>query len=311
MSSVDRSFRCSVASHDRTESLAGTASTVRALLLLECPGAWGVDAVIEGRLPSAVRQHLVELARVHRIRPLMIRRPGGRRDAGTRVFVAFVGTDRPWVQTTVLEDVASLVDLPLAGLAAGDSPGLTTYDEPLFFVCTHGKHDACCAELGRPLAAAVHAAAPEQTWEVSHIGGDRFAPNVLVLPHGLYYGRVSPSEADSFVSAHREGDLSLPHLRGRCSLPFPVQAAEIFLRAHLRLRSVEPLDLGSSTRDRDEVDAVFVIEGQRWSVRVRTAVGAPQQLTCRAVADNGPLEHSLVRIEQLPGVVGQSDSSAG
>ncbi len=265
----------------------------------------------EGRLPSSVRQHLVELARRHRVRPLMIRRPGGRRDTGTRVFAAFVGTDRPWVETTVLEDVASLVDLPLAGLAAGESPGLQTHDEPLFFVCTHGKHDACCAELGRPLAAAVHAVAPEQTWEVSHIGGDRFAPNLLALPHGLYYGRVDPAEAESFVAAHRDGDLSLPHLRGRCSLPFAVQAAEIYLREHLRLRSVGPLELESSTRDRDEVDAVFVVDGQRWSVRVRTAVGAPCRLTCRAAEDNGPLEHALVRLEQLPAVAGQSDSSAG
>ena len=33
-------------------------------------------------------------------------------------------------------------------------------------------------------------------WQSSHIGGDRFAGNVVFLPEGLYYGRVEPAEAD-------------------------------------------------------------------------------------------------------------------
>jgi hypothetical protein len=39
----DRDFRCSGASVLRDEPLAGTASTVRAFLLIENTGPWGVD----------------------------------------------------------------------------------------------------------------------------------------------------------------------------------------------------------------------------------------------------------------------------
>ena len=293
-------FRCSAASQDLAEPLAGSASTVRAFLLVEAPGAWGVDAVTGSRLPAPVKERLAELARVHGVRPLMIRGHGRRRTAGTRVFAAFVHTDRPWVETTFLDDAEALVGLDLDGLASGRSPGLTPYDEPLFLVCTHGRHDACCAELGRPLCTAMHEADPEHTWEVSHIGGDRFAPNVLVLPEGLYYGRLTPDDAATFVAGHRAGELSLPHLRGRCAFPFAVQAAEIYLREHLRLRSVAALPLVSSKRDRDEVRAVFEVDRVRWRVRVRSVRGVPRRLTCRAVSDSGGLEHTLLGLEQLP-----------
>jgi hypothetical protein len=292
-------FRCSAASQDLAEPIAGSASTVRAFLLVEAPGAWGVDAVPGSRLPAPVKERLAELSRVHGVRPLMIRRHGRRPSTGTRVFAAFVHTDRPWLETAVLDDAETMVDLDLDGLAAGRSPGLTPYAEPLFLVCTHGRHDACCAELGRPLCTAMHAAAPEQTWEVSHIGGDRFAPNVLVLPDGLYYGRLTPDDAADFVAGHRAGQLSLPHLRGRCAFPFAVQAAEIYLREHLRARSVAALPLVSSGRDRDEVHAVFTVDGVPWRVRVRSERGEPRRLTCRALSEQGGLEHTLLGLEQL------------
>lgn len=292
-------FRCSAASQDLAEPIAGSASTVRAFLLVEAPGAWGVDAVTGSRLPAPVKERLAGLSRRHGVRPLMIRGHGRGRSTGTRVFAAFVHTDRPWLETTVLGDAEELVDLDLEGLASGRSPGLTPYDEPLFLVCTHGRHDACCAELGRPLARAMHAAAPEHTWEVSHVGGDRFAPNVLVLPDGLYYGRLTPDDAADLVAGHRAGELSLPHLRGRCTFPFAVQAAEIYLREHLRARSVAALPLVSSGRDRDEVHAVFAVDGVQWRVRVRSVRGEPRRLTCRAPSEQGGLEHTLLGLEQL------------
>ena len=56
---------------------------------------------------------------------------------------------------------------------------------PIILVCTHGVHDACCAIRGRPVAAALAARWPDLVWECSHVGGDRFAPNVVLLPDGL------------------------------------------------------------------------------------------------------------------------------
>jgi hypothetical protein len=69
-------------------------------------------------------------------------------------------------------------DEHLLEVLSGSDPGEVS-EEPIYLVCTHGRHDACCAVRGRPVAAALAAAYPERTWECSHIGGDRFAANVV------------------------------------------------------------------------------------------------------------------------------------
>ena len=119
-------------------------------------------------------------------------------------------------------------------------------------MCTHGRHDACCAERGRPVAAALSAAHPEDTWEVSHIGGDRFAGNLLVLPHGLYYGRLDAPSAIAVAGDHEAGQLDLDHLRGRSGYAMPVQAAEIALRRELGETRNDALRLTGRQRSADE-----------------------------------------------------------
>ncbi|QNN52408.1 sucrase ferredoxin [Nocardioides mesophilus] len=293
-------FRCSVASEGDEEPIAGTASTVRAFLLVEAPGPWGVDAVTGSRLPPEVRSWLHDLPRAHRVRPLMIRGHGRQRRPGTRVFAAWCGDGaggRPWLESAVLEDPRDLLDLPVHGLAAGSSTGLTTYDGPLLCVCTHGKHDACCAERGRPLCRALHEVAPEHTWEVSHIGGDRFAPNVLVLPEGLYYGRLAPEDAGELVESTLSGELDLAHLRGRSTLPFAVQAAEIYLRAQLGDRGSAAPELLAQERRGERTRVRLRLPGGTFDVEVETRPAPPRQLTCRATALSAPPAHRLLGIE--------------
>ena len=288
--------RCSVRSLDAREPLEGTASTVRSFVVLETPGPWGVHALREARLDAEVRHRLEELE-PQGVRPLLVRRPGRRSRGGpVRLFTAHVPSAR--LETTELADPRELLDLDLAALATGRSAGLEPHPGPLFLACTHGRHDVCCAELGRPLAAALAVAAPGETWEVSHIGGDRFAPNVLVLPHGLYYGRLLPAEVDEFVSVHRDGRLDLEHLRGRSSYAFAVQAAEIHLRRHLDHHAVEPLPLRSRTRDGDRTTAVFAAQGARWRIVVETSRSEPSRLTCRASASSAAPSHRLLGIDR-------------
>ena len=290
-------FRCALTSRERLEPIEGTASTVRSFVLVEVPGPWGVDAVRDCRMDDEVRHRLLDLERHHRIRPLLVRRHGRGGDGpGTRVFAAHVDRDRPWVETALLDDVRELLDLDLSGIGEGRSPGLIPHEEPVFCVCTHGRHDACCAEQGRPVAAAMHAVAPGHTWEVSHIGGDRFAANVLVLPYGLYYGRLLPDDVPDLVEAHRAGRLDLAHLRGRSSYPFAVQAAEVFLRRRLEADDLAPPRLVEHTREGDLTRVVLALGGARWEVRVRTRPAAPERLTCRALRDSAPPRHELVEI---------------
>jgi hypothetical protein len=297
----DAAFRCSTASVLRDEPVPGTATNVRAFLLVEHPGPWGVNALRDARLPDGLGEALAAKAAAARVRPLLVRRPDRSTHAdGVQVFAAFAHPSRPWAETTVLADPHQLLDLDLAALGAGRSPGLTPYDGTLLCVCTHGRHDACCAERGRPVATALAAARPQETWEVSHIGGDRFAGNMLVLPHGLYYGRLEPESALAVASAHAAGELALDHLRGRSSFAMPVQFAEIALRRHLARSGHDAVRLVSRHTADGLTEAVFAVDDDRWVVQVRTARSAEAvQLTCRATRDNAVPLHETVGISRV------------
>lgn len=291
-------FRCAADSLARQDELAGSASTVRAFLLIECAGPWGTDALRDCAIPDAVSGELAVRARKHKVRPLLIRRHGRSAASAMTVFVGRSDAGKAWLETTQLEDPAELLDIDLAALGAGRSCGLTPYDGPLFCVCTHGKHDVCCAERGRPVAAALHRHFPEATWEVSHIGGDRFAGNVLVLPDGLYYGRITADEAAGFAEDHQRGLLALDHLRGRSSYSFAVQAAEIYLRRHLDRPDFGALTFTGRSVTDDLTAATFAVDGVPWVVQLRTGKTPPARLTCQAPGDGTALRHELVSITQ-------------
>ena len=293
-------FRCSASSLARSEPLIGTASTVRAFLLIEVPGPWGVNAVRDARLPVQVAAPLLDTARSLRVRPLLIRRHGRTTPSSTRVFAAYADPHRPWMQTAELDDPRQLLDLDLAGLAAGRQAGLTDIDDPVFLTCTHGRHDRCCAEQGRPVAGALASSHPRESWEVSHIGGDRFAGNVLVLPDGLYYGRLGPDAASELATRHHQGHLDLDHLRGRSGFTVAAQAAEIHLRRQLAVTELRAIRLQSQSQVDDIVEVVFSHGAQRWMVRLRRRQAGSHLLTCGARLESRVIVYDLEAIEPGP-----------
>lgn len=297
---MSRAFRCSSTSAAVAEPMAGTASTVRAFLLLEVPGPWGVHALRDGRLPDDLSTELERRCDGLGVRPLLVRRHGRTRTRTARAFGAYADPHEPWMEAATLDRPEEVLDLALDRLGRGESMGLEQHHDPVFLVCTHGRHDVCCAEHGRPIAAALAASYPQLTWECSHIGGDRFAGNVLVLPDGLYYGRADQQSGPQIVRRHLSGELDLDHLRGRAGYRFPTQAAEWHLRRRLEVTGTRRLRL-ERERSRDGLtDAVFAVDGsQRWRVQVRTTRGEPCRLTCRADQSRRPLRFELLELEPL------------
>jgi hypothetical protein len=299
-------YRCAAASVLRDEQAAGSASTVRAFLLLEHPGPWGTDALRDARLPDGLGAALRAASAASGVRVLLVRRPtarpGARRrpDGPARVLAAYAHPDRPVLETGTVTDLREVLDLDLPGLRAGRGSGLpaTTPGTSVFCVCTHGRHDACCAERGRPVAATLAQAHPDETWEVSHIGGDRFAANLLVLPHGLYYGRVEPVSALAVAGSHLAGELDLDHLRGRSSWPMPVQVAEIHLRRELGATRVADVVLREQVLDGDYTSASFTVAGGTYAVVVRSIRDerTAARLTCKAARDNPVPQHEVVKV---------------
>lgn len=291
--------RCAAASLARAEPLVGTASSARALLAVEHDGPWGVDAFRHARMrlgQERWRDRVREACAAARVRPLMIRRPAGgtaARSGGVRVYAAFADAHAPWMETAVLDGWEEVAALDVAALGAGRSPGLTRTDELLALVCTHGRHDVCCAERGRPVARALARSHPEPTWEVSHVGGDRYAANLVLLPAGLYHGRVDPTSAARVVDRAAEGLLTREVLRGRSGLRTGVQVAELALRDHLaedRIDALRVLRWYPDDTGPGGTAHLTLREGPAptYVVRVVPRRGPAARLTCSATTEGAP-----------------------
>ena len=220
-------------SHDGTESSAASAPEAsRAWLLIEHPGPWPHEPT-EAPLPAPLRAMVCSAAESG-IRVQMIRRPGRRRVSGTRsVFAGWTAGGEPWLRRgEVPAESAPLTEGDLKELATGIPPSFgSPTDGPVFLVCTHGRRSACCARFGAPLAQALAARHPGQIWETTHVGGHRFAANLVILPHGLYYGPVGLDAATAAISAYQRGAVAPGRYRGRAGQPKPTQEAEQTLLA--------------------------------------------------------------------------------
>ena len=281
------SHRCSFAAERRGDPLPGTAAPAVGLLLVEQPGPWGRVALTGSRLDPAVGAAVAARAADAGIRTLVIR-PPGRAAAEERSRRRWAVVDcRPGseaIRWGWFERDAELLDLPLDG-----SAGETSADAA-YLVCTHGRHDACCAIRGRPVSLALAGLRPGAVWECSHVGGDRFAANVVALPHGLYYGRVSVDRAEALVDAHERGEVLSALLRGRATFAPAAQAAQDHVRSmtgSLRIDDLLPVEVvatgSTSWRVRLAAgDGVHVVD-------VRSmAAGPPALLTCGAAAESAP-----------------------
>jgi (2Fe-2S) ferredoxin len=233
---------------------------------------------------------------------LLVRRPGRiDREAPRSWILAGLDIDTitgPWRHDNDLLDAAAAL--------AGASPGAAR-SQPVVLVCTHGVHDVCCALRGRPVAAALASRWPELVWECSHIGGDRFASNVVVLPDGFYYGNLDPESALTTVEAHLGGTVLPDRLRGMARFVPPVQAAVIAAYQHygpmppsdVSVRATEHIGPHHGHGSETFVDLVIEPQGLLVRVHVLSVRRTEAQLTCRAARETPATEYRIIDFTPL------------
>ena len=291
-------FQCAVAANERAEKLFATASQVRRWLLVELRGVWPPDAIRDGPIGDHVTAEWRASLQRRGIRPIAIRRDLQHRDPDGPVRLFFVEAGRGphhhgriWRQD--IDDLSELVD------ATDSTPaGWPQHPDPIVLVCTHGRHDPCCATFGRPLVRHLQAGpSADLVWESSHVGGDRFAANVVVLPESLYFGRMTAERADDVLAAVREGRLDLETFRGRSTLSYVQQAAEHFVRTELDLAAIDAVvEVRRTGSRRFEVD---LADGDVVEVELQRSVTTPSTpLTCTGPAGAQHPVYRLVSLER-------------
>ncbi|MFC8570920.1 sucrase ferredoxin [Streptomyces sp. NPDC057245] len=304
---------CSTVSWDLDEPVSGTAPVARTWLLLEQPGPWGAKALTASHLEPALGRALESAAKGTGVRVALIRRPGRHADRGTpterQVYAAHTVPGNGWVRGAGLTDPRRLLGLDFAALGRGEH---RTFDaalgggphpgDPLALVCTNGKRDRCCALLGRPLATELAASGTGGVWEVTHLGGHRFSPTVLVLPHGYVYGRVDAPAMKEILTRAQEGRVVVERCRGNSAWERPGQAAELAVRSVLGEDTAQALRVvrTDGAAPRWEVTLAHS-DGRRWRVRVAHGTpGPPRPESCGASVLGSPARMEVLAVRELP-----------
>jgi hypothetical protein len=286
--------RCSVRADLRSDPMLGTAFPAARLLLVEQPLPWGPEGLRMSRFERDTALAVEARAREEGVRVQAIRRPGGSSEDTRRQWMLVDTREAARsIRCGEFTDDAELLELPLDGSRGRLDP------DPLYLVCSHGRHDPCCGQRGRPLVASLAARRPERVWQASHLGGCRFAPTALVLPLGVMYGRVPASSAADVIAAAEAGEVLGGILRGRIGIPPAAQAAIGFAHERLALPRVQDVSLVSTTAI-DGATVVARIDSPQglFDITVeRTRIDAPG-LTCAAPGPSWFVAHRPVKIER-------------
>jgi hypothetical protein len=269
----------------------------KAWLLVEHPGPWPAFDLPED-LPPALADYAAR-ALAHGVRTQLIRRtdrrgrrrqggeegPGGRDGLGepteapcagepATVLLAGGPDGSRWLARVDPVSWPTLLSVDPARYLDPAPPLPGTTQEAVLLVCTHGRREVCCAQYGRPLARTLAAEYGPMVWETTHVGGDEYAANLVLLPNGAYFGRLAPAEAVAVVDRALAGDLDYDHYRGTAGRPAPVQAADCLLRRTFQLPR-KPAAVAAET--------------------AAAGVSASAQTATDRAASNGPIADGRVR----------------
>ncbi|MEU6220332.1 sucrase ferredoxin [Streptomyces sp. NPDC047022] len=303
--------RCTAASRELDEPLVGTAATARTWLLLEQPGPWGAKALTSSHLDPELGRALEAASEGTGVRVALIRRPGRHADFGTpavrQVYAAHTVPGNAWLHTATTAAPERLLELDFTALGTGDPHsfdsalrGRPHTEHPLALVCTNGRRDRCCAQLGRPLAIELAASGVGGVWEVTHLGGHRFSPTLLVLPFGYAYGRAQAPHVKEVLEGVGEGRIVVDGCRGSSAWERPAQAAELAVRraAHEYAANALTVVRTAGAAPRWEVTVAHA-DGRLWRVLVAQGACLPPRPESCGSALGSPARMDVVSVREL------------
>ncbi|MBD2358776.1 sucrase ferredoxin [Tolypothrix sp. FACHB-123] len=236
-------FFCSDSSRQIGEKLIGSATNYETYILVECPPPWTTEAFDSKWVPSNLKTLVEEVKRAKLpIRFLLIANDKSHKIEQTTLLIyqKQKGLNHGYQKFEFflpnIEQVAGTVKKFLRGRNTDyEQQKSSTRD---ILICTHGSHDKCCARYGNPFYFSAQNTISYlnlenlRIWRSSHFGGHRFAPTMIDLPEGRYYGALEQDSLKAILT--RTGDINCLNqvYRGWGILPTPLQILEKELIIH-------------------------------------------------------------------------------
>ncbi len=263
---------CSELARAGAAQMYGSAVHVDIWLLLEYPRPWQPKALIDNDLPNLVVERLAALPTALanqgiNLRIQFIKQASSAEREQPRGYVADSREGSVRLTEGTFANYADFADISAAEILSGSLPKARVSSEEMLLVCTNGQRDLCCARFGLPLYESLAFTYGQRAWQTTHVGGHRYAPNLVCLPSGIVYGQLDVDAGASVVSRHDSGEVVLENLRGRSSLAPAAQAAEYFVRLELKNRN-DPLFLEQANGPDSNSSFTWRTEGQSGVVGV-------------------------------------------
>jgi hypothetical protein len=234
-------FFCADSSRQAEEDIIGSGTNYQTYILVECRPPWAAEAFDSKYIPQNLKDLVgeIKLAKLS-VRFLLINSGQLKSTKDTKLLI--YERERDWLSNgyrrkefnvEAIEQVATVVRQYLNDEAPDCESEESEINQPRdILVCTHGRHDKCCAKYGNPfyfqsLATISHLGLSNvRLWQTSHFGGHRFAPTAIDLPDGRYYGVLDRESFESILT--RAGDIKCLNkvYRGWGILPTSIQALE-------------------------------------------------------------------------------------
>ncbi|ESA33703.1 sucraseferredoxin family protein [Leptolyngbya sp. Heron Island J] len=235
---------CSQVSKGNGEDPIGTAGTANHWLVMELPQPWTEQMFKEDPRITPLIELFKKLFMRHGImmQPVLIAPDREYSHPGKTRVIYYHRPQKQFAQFEKQEFIVPEADFPRLATAImkqlmkqpNELEAFQSYRQDTshireMLVCTHGNIDAACARFGHPIYKQLrdkYTGSFLRVWRCSHFGGHKFAPTLIDLPSGQYWGHLEPEMLDLLV--HQQGDVAglRSHYRGWSGLKKFEQIAE-------------------------------------------------------------------------------------
>lgn len=290
---------CSLNSKAVIEQIFATASYFKRLLLIEYNNAWSEKPIKANNLDEKINDFISKLEKEHSIKILFIKNKRSR-SYSTTLFTVDGAEEKPIFNHFVLNSINEILNFSIDDLFSKTS--FNKFKEDLYLVCTNGKKDKCCSKFGIPIFKELTKYS-SHVWECTHVGGDRFAPNVIHLPYYHFYGHLTTSIIADFYTQTFNGLIYLPNYRGRSVYKTIEQAAEYFLRSKTSdyvSTSINKIDVKQDINDIFSANISLRNNKKGYLIKLRKFLTDEKFfLTCDSQTQKQKTQYEMLSIENI------------
>jgi len=269
---MSKIISCKESSGAAGEHLYGTAPRVDHWFLLEYPEHWEKDSLEMSSIPEEVKTELNKCLKSLKNSRLQFIKKDDHKNGAVNFYYIKSSEFEPKSYHFLFNNYEELLELNLMSLIEKGDIRDSETDEKIVLICTHGAYDSCCGKYGVPVYKEIQKNRDLTVWKSTHVGAHRFSANMVMLPEGIYYGRVGNENGRDIIESHLKGEIRLDNFRGRCCYSQPSQVSDYFLRKQIDKYGIYEIRW-EFEKDRDDYIAVeFKLENENLGYSVNSIV---------------------------------------